>query len=124
MCTFFWCHVLCPCPYEKDCAMARNRIVFWDGMWRHKTAKQAPVPNSGTTCEKRKERFGQDAAPDWKCPFRDLLGWMVELTYVVDTKPCAECRHKCKAHFDKRTEEEKAAEAERERERERGDIPQ
>ncbi|KAK1244417.1 hypothetical protein MKX07_003216 [Trichoderma sp. CBMAI-0711] len=106
MCTFFWCHVLCPCPYEKDCALARNRIVFWDGMWRHQTAKQAPVPDSGTTCERRKDKFGEDAAPDWKCPYRDLLGWMVELTYVVDSKPCAECRHKCKTNFERRMEEE------------------
>ncbi|KAH6605389.1 hypothetical protein Trco_007096 [Trichoderma cornu-damae] len=107
MCTFFWCHVLCPCPYEKDCVLAVNRIVYWDGLWRHKTGKQAPVPNSGTACERHKERHGQDAAPSWRCPFRCLLGWMVDLTYVVDSMPCAECRYKCRVRFDKRAEEER-----------------
>ncbi|KAM0521920.1 hypothetical protein ACHAPE_002484 [Trichoderma viride] len=107
MCTFFWCYVLCPCPYEKDCALAINRIVYWTGQWRHRTGKQAPVPNSGTACERQKDMFGQDAEPSWGCSVRRLIDWMVELTFVIDSAPCAECSHKCKARFDKRMEEER-----------------
>lgn len=119
MCTFFWCHVLCPCPYEKDCVLAVNRIVFWDGIWRHRTAKQAPVPNSGTACEKHQERHGPDAAASWGCSCRCLLNWMVDLTYVIDSTPCAECKHKCKARYDQRIEKERQDEIEKREEEEK-----
>jgi hypothetical protein len=85
-------------------------------MWRHRTGKQAPVPNSGTACEKQKEIHGQDAEPSWGCSFRRLLNWMVELTFVIDSTPCPECSHKCMARFDKRIEEEKRNEEEGRRE--------
>lgn len=51
--------------------------------------------------------YGQDAEPSWGCSFRRLIDWMAELTFVIDSTPCAECSYKCKARFDKRMEEER-----------------